>query len=120
MKSLILVILVLASLLGCTQSDHPIVGSWSYSTVSSMVTYTFSADKSCSLTELNSTTGEAKIMRGTYAITSASVPPSADGSPSRVSIAWQGATTPSMLPAETMTDIAWDQRSGVIVILRRQ
>jgi len=107
MKKMILGILVLMSLWGCEQGYDPLVGRWSYNTPLGTVTYSFNADKSCSVTVLDSTTEETETRRGTYTI----LQPSRE-SPKQLSIAWEAAETTSVLPAAIMTALTWNETTG--------
>ena len=91
MKKLILGILVLMSLAGCERVQNPLVGNWSY-TLFGMVTYTFNADSSCSVTAPDFTRGGTNTLKGTYIFTQpdSNVPPQLD-------IRWEAATTTGSL-----------------------
>jgi hypothetical protein len=105
MMKIILGILSLISLAACDQGQNPVVGSWSYKTSCGLVTYTFNADKSCSLSAPDFTTGGTKTLRGTYTATNAS-----PASPEQllVDVTWEDATTSSAQSAVILTPLSWN------------
>lgn len=118
MKKLILGISVLISLAGCEQGYNPVVGSWSYTTLYGTVTYTFNADKSCSLAAPDLTTGGTTTLRGTYSTTNAS-----PAAPEQllVDVTWEDAATSSALPTAILTPLTWNATTrGFTINLDKQ
>jgi len=115
MRKLSLGILVLISLAGCTRVQDPIVGNWSY-THFGTVTYTFNADKSCSVTAPDFTSGGTRTLNGTYTLIQpdSNVPPQLD-------IRWEEASAASTQSAALMTPVTWNpMTNGLSINLERR
>jgi hypothetical protein len=116
MMKLILGMIVLISLAGCDQNRDPFLGSWSYDLLGTTVTYTFKADRTCSVAVPDFTTGKTKTLRGTYTYAY----PSTD-SPPQLSITWKADSTNTALSEAAMTPIQWNREAGGLSIsLQRQ